>query len=260
MPDGAVPPPPPASDRPPTEAEAVDRMTDRFLNTLAHELRTPLNAILGWAKLLRTGKLTPDAVREGLAAIEQNAHAQARLINDLLDASRIISGRLKLDPAPVDVADVVRAAVAAVRPAADAKGVTLAAAVAGGAYTVNGDAARLRQVAWNLLTNAIQFTPSGGRIEVEVRPAGDELEVVVRDTGEGIDPALLPHVFDRFRPTDPSATRPPGGLGLGLSVVRQLVEAHGGAVRAESPGTGRGATFTVTLPRPAGPAGRNGKV
>lgn len=234
------------------EAEAANRMKDQFLATLSHELRTPLNAVLGWAKLLGTGKLPAETVREGLAVIERNARAQAQLISDLLDVSRIISGKLKLDTTPVDVADVVRAAVDSVRPTADAKGVTIAAAVEGSETTVDGDTARLQQVAWNLLTNAIKFTPPGGRIDLAVRPAGNDLEVVVRDTGDGIDPAFLPHVFDRFRQADPSITRQHGGLGLGLSIVRQLVEAHGGTVRADSPGKGLGATFTVTLPRLAG--------
>lgn len=230
------------------EAEAANRMKDLFLATLSHELRTPLNAILGWAKLLGTGKLPAESVRDGLEVIERNALAQAQLINDLLDVSRIISGKMKLDPAAVDVADVVRAAVDSLRPAAEAKGVTVATAVGGHAATVNGDTARLGQVAWNLLSNAIKFTPAGGRVDVAVRPAGDRVELAVRDTGAGIDPGFLPHVFDRFRQADPSITRAHGGLGLGLSIVRQLVEAHGGSVRADSPGKGHGATFTVTLP------------
>ena len=234
------------------EAEAANRMKDQFLSTLSHELRTPLNAILGWAKLLGTGKLPPDTVREGLAVIERNAKAQAQLISDLLDVSRIISGKLKIDPAPVDVTDAVRAAIASVQPTADTKGVAIATAIEPGMATVNGDTARLQQVVWNLLTNAIKFTPAGGRIDLAVRPVGTNLEVVVRDTGDGIEPAFLPHVFDRFRQADPSITRQHGGLGLGLSIVRQLVEAHGGTVQADSPGRGHGATFTVTIPRLAG--------
>jgi signal transduction histidine kinase len=253
MPDESASPGPPASDpalaEARAEAAAAHRMRDRFLDALAHDLRTPLNAILGWVQLLATGRLPPDALRDGLAAIERNAQAQARLIDDLLDTSRVLSGRFTLDPAPVDVAEVIRAAVAEVRPAADAKGVTVADAIEGGPHAVNGDAARLRQVARHLLTNALRFTPPDGRIDIGVRETGPAVELAVRDTGEGIDPAVLPHLFDRSRPVEPSGGRTRGGLGLGLAVVRQLVEAHGGAVRADSPGRGRGATFTVTLPR-----------
>jgi CheY-like chemotaxis protein/two-component sensor histidine kinase len=224
-------------------------MKDEFLATLSHELRTPLNAILGWSQVL-LGTDPPDAgtLADGLRTIERNARAQTQLIADLLDMSRIISGKIRLDVQRLDVAAVIEAAVAAVRPGAEAKGVRLQVTLDPVAGPVRGDPGRLQQVLWNLLSNAIKFTPKGGRVQVVLERVNSHLEVVVSDTGEGIRPEFLPHVFERFRQGDASTTRRHGGLGLGLSIVRQLVELHGGSVRAKSPGEGRGATFVVMLP------------
>ncbi|HEU4410843.1 MAG TPA: PAS domain-containing protein [Polyangiaceae bacterium] len=236
-------------------AEAAGRAKDEFLSTLSHELRTPLNAILGWSNLLRTGSL-PEARRaQALETIERNARAQARLVDDLLDLSRIVQGKLALRAGPLEVARVVEAALEALRPAAEAKGVRLEPALDPRAAVV-GDEGRLQQVAWNLLSNAIKFTAPGGRVRVRVRREPSHVELSVEDTGRGIAPDFLPHVFERFRQADGSITRAHGGLGLGLSIVRSLVELHGGAVTATSEGEGRGAAFTVRLPAapPPGPA------
>lgn len=228
-------------------AEEANRLKDEFLAVLSHELRTPLNAILGWARMLRAGMLTGDDAGRALETIERNAQAQAQLIEDLLDVSRIVSGKLRLDMRTVDVAEVVSEAIDTVRPTADARGVTLTSAVSP-AGPVSGDAQRLQQVVWNLLSNSIKFTPRGGSVNVHVH-AGPTVRIVVSDTGQGIDPEFLPHVFDRFRQgssTSGKARRT--GLGLGLAIVRHLVEAHGGSVTAASEGIGKGATFTVELP------------
>lgn len=230
------------------EAEAANRMKDDFLATLGHELRTPLNAILGWARLLRSGKPDAEDLDEGLDAIERNSRVQAQLIEDLLDVSRIISGTLRLDVQRVNLAEVIEAAVVTVGPAADAKGVRIHKVLDSLAAPVTGDPARLQQVVWNLLSNAVKFTPKGGRVQVLLERVNSHVEVSVVDTGQGIRPAFLPHVFDRFRQADGSTTRRHGGLGLGLSIVKQLVEMHGGTVRAKSPGEGQGATFAVSLP------------
>jgi PAS domain S-box-containing protein len=229
------------------QAELANRMKDQFLATLSHELRTPLNAIVGWVQLLRSGRLETAAVERGLEAIERNTRIQARLIEDLLDISRIISGKLRLEPRPVEPVEVVEAALAAVAPAAEAKGLRVERRVDPAAGPVLGDPGRLQQVVSNLLSNAVKFTPAGGTIEVRVEPAGSRVEIAVADTGEGIRPEFLPYVFDSFRQADASTTRRQGGLGLGLSIVRNLVELHGGTVRVESPGHGQGATFTVSL-------------
>jgi signal transduction histidine kinase/ActR/RegA family two-component response regulator len=231
------------------QAERDSRMKDEFLATLSHELRTPLNAILGWAQVLRAeaGDLDVE-IREGINVIERNARVQARLIEDLLDMSRIISGKVRLDVQRVDLATVIEAAVQSAQPAADAKGIRIQQAVDPIAGPVKGDPARLQQVVWNLLSNAIKFTPKGGRVQVFLERVNSHLEIVVSDTGEGIRPEFLPHVFDRFRQADASTTRRHGGLGLGLSIVKQLVELHGGSVRAKSPGEGGGSTFVVMLP------------
>jgi PAS domain S-box-containing protein len=234
-----------------TEAERASRMKDEFLATLSHELRTPLNAILGWSHILLDATPPGSELAQGLEVIVRNARAQTQIIEDLLDMSRIISGKLRLDVHPTPLAPIVQAAVDTVRPAADARGVLLRAALdPADPGHVSADPNRLQQVFWNLLTNAVKFTPRGGHVQVTLARADDDahLEVTVADTGEGIRPEFLPHVFDRFRQADASTTRRHGGLGLGLAIVKQLVELHGGTVRAASPGPGQGATFTVTLP------------
>ena len=235
------------------EAERASRMKDDFLATLSHELRTPLNAILGWAHLLAQGGgrgrgTDPAELAEGLRTIERNARAQTQIIEDLLDMSRIVSGKVRLDVRPVDPQAVVEAALETVRPAAEAKDIRLHKVLDPEAGTVSGDPNRLQQVFWNLLSNAVKFTPRGGRVQVLLRRVEGQVEVSVVDDGEGIREDFLPHVFDRFRQADGSTTRRHGGLGLGLAIVRQLIELHGGTVRAESDGPGRGARFTVALP------------
>jgi PAS domain S-box-containing protein len=231
-----------------TEAERVSRMKDEFLATLSHELRTPLNAILGWSQILiRSGEVSEE-IHEGLEAIERNARSQTQMIEDLLDMSRIISGKIRLDVQRLVIADVVQAAVQSVRPSAEVKGVRLLTVLDPHAGPVAGDANRLQQVVWNLLTNAIKFTPRGGQVQVLLERVNSHLELSVSDTGEGIAPEFLPHVFERFRQADASTTRKHGGLGLGLNIVKQLVELHGGAVRAKSPGVGKGSVFSIDLP------------
>jgi CheY-like chemotaxis protein/two-component sensor histidine kinase len=207
-----------------------------------------LTAILGWSNMLLARNLGDEARDRALEIIHRNAQAQNQLISDLLDVSRIISGKLRLDLRTVELSPIIEAAAEATRPAAEAKGVGLTTSLDPHAGPLNGDADRLQQVVWNLLTNAIKFTPEGGRIEVRSGIAGSRVEVTVRDTGIGIAPEFLPHIFDRFRQADPGTNRIHGGMGLGLSIVRQLVELHGGAIRAESEGEGKGATFTVSLP------------
>ncbi|HXG68366.1 MAG TPA: PAS domain S-box protein, partial [Blastocatellia bacterium] len=230
------------------QAEEVNRLKDEFVATVSHELRTPLNAILGWARMLTTGRLDEATAARGLKAIEQNARAQAQLIEDLLDVSRIISGKLRLNARPIGIAPVIEAAVDSVRPAADAKGVTLQVVLDPGAGPVSADPDRLQQVVWNLLTNAVKFTPKGGRVQVRLARVNSDVEIAVSDTGQGIAPEFLPYVFDRFRQADGSASRTHGGLGLGLAIVRHLVELHGGRVSADSAGKDQGATFTIRLP------------
>lgn len=230
------------------EAEMANRLKDEFLATLSHELRTPLNAIIGWASLLRAGQVSAQDMSEGLETIERNAKAQAQLIEDLLDVSRIISGKLRLDVQQVELQPVVEAALASVYPAADAKGVHLQRVLSSSGTTVTGDPGRLQQVVWNLLSNAVKFTPRDGRVMLTLARAGTHVEIVVDDSGEGIDLEFLPHVFERFRQADSSSRRQKGGLGLGLAIVRHLVELHGGTVEASSEGKGKGSRFTVTLP------------
>jgi PAS domain S-box-containing protein len=230
------------------EAQEANRLKDEFLATVSHELRTPLTAILGWAHLLRGGQLEGEGAARALETIERNARAQAQLIDDLLDVSRIVTGKLRLDVVPVDPPSFIDPAVEAVRPAAEAKGVRLQKLIDTGVGTVMGDPARLQQVVWNLLSNAVKFTPRGGRVQVRLERVNSNVEIAVSDTGAGIDPEFLPHVFERFRQADQRTTRQHGGLGLGLAIVRHLVELHGGAVHANSAGEGTGATFTVTLP------------
>jgi PAS domain S-box-containing protein len=229
------------------ETERASQMKDEFLATLSHELRTPLNAILGWAHILRA-EPTPEDVAQGLEIIERNARVQTQIIEDLLDMSRIISGKVRLEVQRIDLATVVRAAVETVTPAAHAKGIRLQTVLDAQAGPISGDPNRLQQVFWNLLTNAVKFTPRGGRVHVLLERVNSHLEVSVIDTGEGIAPDFVPHVFDRFRQADGGTARRHGGLGLGLAIVKQLVELHGGSVRVKSGGLGMGATFVVHLP------------
>nr|WP_255672567.1 PAS domain S-box protein [Corallococcus sp. AS-1-6] len=229
------------------EAEEANQLKDEFLATISHELRTPLTAILGWVQLLRTGTLPAPRRERALETIERNARSQGQLIEDLLDVSRIVSGKLKLDVAPVDLSAVVQQALESVRPAADARHIGVRATV-DTSSSVMGDSHRLQQVVWNLLSNAVKFTPRGGYVRLVVCRRDSLVELTVEDTGQGISEAFLPHVFERFRQADSGSTRKTGGLGLGLSIVRHIVEMHGGTVTAASEGEGRGATFTVRLP------------
>jgi signal transduction histidine kinase/CheY-like chemotaxis protein len=230
------------------EAERLSALKDEFLATLSHELRTPLNAILGWASMLQRGGKDDETVRRGLETIERNARAQGQLIDDLLDMSRIISGNLRLDVQLIEPDKVVEAALGTVHPAAVAKRIELRVDVARGVGTVLGDPNRLQQVMWNLLSNAVKFTPNGGMVQVMLGRDGQDVVIRVADSGIGIEPDFLPYVFDRFRQQDASITRKHGGLGLGLSIARQLVELHGGTIAVASPGTHAGTTFTVRLP------------
>jgi signal transduction histidine kinase/CheY-like chemotaxis protein len=230
------------------DAEAASRLKDEFLMTLSHELRTPLTAIYGWVRMLATDVVPPAERGRALATVERNARAQARLIDDLLDVSRAISGKLRLDTKPVDVADVVRAAVDTVTPAIDAKAITLRASIDDTAGVILADPDRVQQIVWNLLSNAIKFTPQDGTIDLSVTRVDHSVEIVVSDTGIGIHSEFVPYVFERFRQADVGSRRRYGGLGLGLAIVRHLVELHGGSVRAESGGEGKGATFRILLP------------
>jgi len=230
-------------------AQRATRMKDEFLATLSHELRTPLSAILGWTQILLRGHVGPGVdLQRGVEVIERNARAQVQLIDDLLDLSRIMTGKLRLDLQQVPIIDVVQAAVDSAGPAAAAKEIRLSQLLDPSRAVVNGDAGRLQQVVWNLLTNAIKFTPRGGQVQVVLQRVNSHIELIVADNGIGIPAEFLPHVFDRFSQYDGSATRAHGGLGLGLAICRQLVELHGGTIRAASPGEGKGATFSVDLP------------
>jgi signal transduction histidine kinase/CheY-like chemotaxis protein len=230
------------------EAESANRMKDEFLATLSHELRTPLTALYGWACLLSETTLEDDVANQAAKAIKRNAKAQTQLINDLLDVSRIISGKLHLNVRPMDLSSVIEAAISVVRPAADAKSIELTYSHAKVVRAISGDFERLQQVVWNLLSNAVKFTPEGGRIEVRLDYSDTQARLTVADNGKGITRDFLPHVFDRFRQADSSTTRRFGGLGLGLAIVRHLVELHGGNVDAESQGVNLGAQFIVSLP------------
>jgi len=234
------------------EAERTSQMKDEFLATLSHELRTPLTAILGWAQVLRRGSRDQADLHRGLQTIERNARAQAQLIEDLLDMSSIASGKVQLEMLSLSPSAIAAAAIETVRPAAQAKHIRLHTEFEALAGMVAGDANRLQQIIWNLLTNAIKFTPHGGMVTVGVRREGDQVAIFVRDTGIGIAPGFIAHVFERFRQADATTTRQHGGLGLGLSIVKHLVEQHGGTVSAESAGEGLGACFTVRLPRRTG--------
>jgi len=235
------------------DAEEANHLKDEFLATVSHELRTPLNAILGWARMLGSNQLPPDRAKHAMATIERNASALAHIIDDLLDVSRIVAGTLNLTRQPVNLVAVAQTALDAVRPLAATKNLQLAFSPDLQAIEpVSGDTGRLQQVIWNLLVNAIKFTPEGGRVDVFLEPSKGHMEVRIVDTGQGINPDFLPHVFERFRQADDATTRRHTGLGLGLAIVRQLVELHGGTVHAASEGVGRGATFTVRLPISAG--------
>jgi PAS domain S-box-containing protein len=230
------------------QAETLNRTKDELLATVSHELRTPLNSIFGWARMLQSTEMNEVTRTRAINAIVRSASAQARLIEDLLDLSRIVTGKMRLDFQPMDLNAVIEAAMDSVRPTADAKGIVLASALDRSIGLMEGAPDRLQQVMWNLVMNSVKFTPRGGRIDVTVRRGDGTVDIVVSDTGEGIAPEILRHVFEPFRQEDSSSTRAHGGLGLGLALVRQLVEHHGGGVRADSSGKGRGATFTVTLP------------
>jgi len=230
------------------QAQESSQLKEEFLATVSHELRNPLNAILGWSRMLRAGQIPEGGISKALDTIERNARAQAQLIDDLLDVSRIVTGKLRMDVRPSHPSLFIEAAIEAVKPAAEAKGVRLQKVMDTGAAAVPGDPVRLQQVVWNLLSNAIKFTPRDGRVQVRLERVGSCVEIIVTDTGQGISAEFLPHVFDRFRQADQRSAREHGGMGLGLAIVKHLVELHGGSVQAASPGVGKGATFTVRLP------------
>jgi signal transduction histidine kinase len=229
-------------------AEAANRAKDEFLATVSHELRTPLTSMMGWVELLQLGMLDEKGREHALEVIANSAQAQAQLIADLLDISRIVSGRLRLDVRAIELAPIIAAALDVVRPAAEAKAIELRAEFGADTGEVSGDPNRLQQVIWNLLSNAVKFTPNGGRVTVQLARVNGQVEINVTDNGAGIAPDFLPHVFERFRQGDSTTTRQHGGLGLGLAIVRHLVELHGGTVTAESAGLGMGATFRLRLP------------
>ncbi len=234
-----------------SEAERVSRVKDEFLATLSHELRTPLNAILGWSHILarRTGsQRTEQELKSGLETIERNARAQTQIIEDLLDMSRIINGKVRLDMQRLNLKPIIESALQTAGPAAETKSITLRSDIAPESCEITGDASRLQQVCWNLLSNATKFTPRGGQIDVKLSRVNGSIRLDVIDSGEGIPPEVIGHVFDRFRQADSSSTRRHGGLGLGLAIVKQLVELHGGSIRVSSPGAGLGSTFSITLP------------
>ena len=223
-------------------------MKDEFLATLSHELRTPLNAILGYATLLQSMQMSEAEKKDAASVIQRNAKAQAQIIEDLLDMNRIIAGKIRLDVQQVALPGVIEAAIETVKPSAEAKDIRIQAFLDPVAGPVRGDPARLQQVIWNLLSNALKFTDKGGKVQISLERINSHVEISIVDTGQGISPEFLPHVFDRFRQADSSTTRHHGGLGLGLAIVKQLVESHGGSVRAKSPGAGLGSTFVVSLP------------
>jgi signal transduction histidine kinase/ActR/RegA family two-component response regulator len=230
------------------QAERASRLKDEFLATLSHELRTPLNAILGWTSMLRQKAVAADTIAHVLEIVERNATAQSQLVADVLDVSRMITGKIRLNVRPVSMPDLIRDAIDTVRPGADARGISIAFERGAEPVVVSGDAERLRQVVWNLLSNAVKFSSAGGQVRVELARHGSVVETAVSDRGAGIAPEFLPYVFDRFRQADQTFTRAHGGLGLGLAIVKQIVEMHGGSVSADSPGAGRGAVFRVRLP------------
>jgi CheY-like chemotaxis protein len=229
-------------------AEAATRAKDEFVAMVSHELRTPLNVIMGWVRLLRSGVLPESTKEKALDVIERNSSAQSQLVGDLLDISRVMTGKIRLDPSQVDLGHLVNLVLEDARLALEAKRLALEAVLPNGGAIMRGDAERLKQVVWNLLLNAIKFTPKEGRVSVELRYVESDLELRVRDTGIGIAPEFLPHVFDTFRQSDSKSTRSHGGLGVGLSIVKHLVELHGGSIEARSAGAGKGAEFVVRLP------------
>ncbi|MGH2541533.1 MAG: hybrid sensor histidine kinase/response regulator, partial [Ardenticatenaceae bacterium] len=233
------------------EAEEANRLKDDFLATVSHELRTPLTAILGWARMLQSGSLNEDKAARGIQTIYRSAQVQAQLIEDLLDVSRIITGKMRLEIQPIQLTPVIQAAIDSLRPAIDSRAINLHTRLSPDVGQVAGDPNRLQQVVWNLLSNAVKFTPEGGEIEVRLDQVDRAAQITVSDTGRGISADVLPYIFDRFRQADSTSTRQHSGLGLGLAIVRHLVELHGGTVRAASDGEGSGATFTVRLPRAA---------
>jgi signal transduction histidine kinase len=241
------------------EAEAANRAKDVFLATLSHEMRTPLNAIVGWLSILRREDAETRHFQEGLKVIERNTNAQLQLIDDVLDVSRIVSGKLRVDIRPCELTDVINVAVNAMRPAAEARGITLNVRLDPSVSGAWCDSVRIQQVVWNLVSNAVKFTPKGGRVDVILNREKSSFQIEVSDNGQGISPDLLPHVFDRFRQGDSSTRRRFAGLGLGLSIVKYIVEAHGGTVEATSPGEGKGSTFTVRLPVRAVRIGEEGE-
>jgi signal transduction histidine kinase len=244
-------------------AEDLNRAKDEFIATVSHELRTPLNALIGWVAMLKTGRLEADRQAHALEVIERNARAQAQLIDDLLDMSRVIRGALRLELEPIDAAAALETAVDALRPTADARQVAIRADAPRGVAVISADRARLQQMLWNVLSNALKFTPPGGRVDARIAVQGNDVVIRVSDNGEGIAPEFLPHVFDRFRQESTDTKRTHSGLGLGLSLVRHLTELHGGTIVAASDGKGRGATFTISLPLPASPqttGGASGRV
>jgi PAS domain S-box-containing protein len=230
------------------QAERASRLKDEFLATVSHELRTPLTSMLGWVRMLRQGRLSETAARNALEVIDRNARSQAQLIEDLLDISRIVSGKMHFEIRPLELSPVVNAAVESLRPAADAKNISLRLIVDPSAGMVAGDYERLQQVVWNLLSNAVKFTPRGGHIEIQLLRDESSVQIIVTDNGKGIKPEFLPHAFDRFTQADSSTTRMFGGLGMGLAIVKSIIEMHGGTVEAFSKGEGTGATFKVSLP------------
>lgn len=234
------------------DAEKADRLKDEFLATLSHELRTPLNAVIGWSRMLSSSRLDRDGAKHALEVIERNAWAQKQIIEDILDVSRVITGKLQLNLNPVDLVTVVDAALDAVRPAIEAKEIEIETIIDASLRMISGDADRLQQVIWNLLSNAAKFAPTGGRVEISVSQTTSHVQIQVKDSGPGIDPKFLPHVFERFRQADGSTTRTHGGLGLGLAIVRHLVELHGGTITVENREKGHGAIFTIQLPLPSG--------
>ncbi|HXG83823.1 MAG TPA: response regulator [Pyrinomonadaceae bacterium] len=231
------------------QAEKAGRLKDEFLATVSHELRTPLNAILGWGQMLQSGKISGDEQPRALETIYRNAKSQAQLIDDLLDTSRLITGNLRLNLSPTPLVPVIESALDTVRPAAEAKNIALSSVYQSDVESIICDSHRLQQIVWNLLTNAVKFTPPGGLVEIKLEQTDDKIEIIVADTGQGISPDFLPFVFDRFRQADSSSTRSHDGLGLGLAIVRHLTELHGGSIRASSDGWEKGASFIITLPR-----------
>jgi PAS domain S-box-containing protein len=234
------------------EAERANRLKDEFLATLSHELRTPLNAVIGWVRMLRSGRLDQDSAAHAMEVVERNAWAQKQIIEDILDVSRVITGKLQMNLTAVDLVATVDAALDAVRPAMEAKDIKIETILDSSLRLVSGDPDRLQQVIWNILSNAAKFTPTGGKVQIAVGQNNGQVEITVKDTGPGIDPAFLPHVFERFRQADGTTTRTHGGLGLGLAIVRHLVELHGGTIGVENRVDGPGAVFTIRLPLPSG--------